>query len=292
MKEIPIYAIGNFAHKSNSTILFQVEPFDNTRDFKVTYPHRHDNFFEILFLTKGTGSHTIDFQQYEVKPFSVFFLSPGQIHELDLSPDVQGYIFLFTSDFYYFNKTETNKLYELPYFFHETLASPPLYLNITDENSDFENWFKKACDENNSNEIDKIEVIRAYLDLILVFCKRKYTQPINFDEKHQKGRLLVKKFKQLIEQYCTENLTIKKYAALLFVTPSHLSEVVKSVTGRTSSDLINDRMVLEIKRLLKYSDLTVTEIAYKLNFSDQSYFAKYVKKLSSFSPKELRNRLE
>lgn len=116
MKEIPIYTIKNFAQTSNQSILYQVERFDITRDFKVTYPHRHDNFFEILFLTHGKGSHTIDFQQYEVKPYSVFFLSPGQIHELDLHPDVCGYIFLFTSDFYCFNKTETNKLFELPFF--------------------------------------------------------------------------------------------------------------------------------------------------------------------------------
>lgn len=289
MKQIPIYNIGNFAQKSNAIILYQVELFDRSRDFKVTYPHRHDNFFEILFLTKGNGTHTIDFQQYEVKPNSVFFLSPGQIHELDLSPDVQGYIFLFTSDFYLFNKTEINKLVELPYFFHETLASPPLYLENNLEISELENWFKKACIENNSTQLDKNEVVRAYLDLILVFCKRKYIQPLGIDEKLQKGRLLVKKFKQLIEQHCSENLSIKQYADLLFVTPSHLSEIVKSITGRTSTDLINDRMVLEIKRLLKYSDLTITEIAYKLNFSDQSYFAKYVKKLTGFAPKELRN---
>lgn len=289
MKEIPIYTIKNFAQKSNTTILYQVEPFDKSRNFKVTYPHRHDNFFEILFLTNGKGSHTIDFQQYEVKPYSVFFLSPGQIHELNLSPDVQGYIFLFTSDFYHFNKTETNKLFELPYFFHETLASPPLYLENNLEITELEYWFKKATLENNSSELDKNEVVRAYLDLILVFCKRKYIQPFGMDEKLQKGKLLVKKFKQLIEQHCSENFSIKEYADLLFVTPSHLSEIVKAITGRTSTDLINDRMVLEIKRLLKYSDLTITEISYKLNFSDQSYFAKYVKKLTGFSPKELRN---
>lgn len=287
MKEIPIYTIGSFTQN----ILFQVEPFDISRDFKVMYPHRHDNFFEVLFLTNGKGSHTIDFQQYEVKPNTIFFLSPGQIHELELSPDVKGYIFLFTSDFYHFNKTDTNKLFELPYFFHETIASPPLYLEAEEDKNIIENWFAKACDENIQNQPDKNEVIRAYLDLILIFCKRKYVHTFAADEKLQKGRLLVKKFKQLIEGKCVENLSIKQYATLLFVTPSHLSEVVKSVSGRTSTDLINDRMILEIKRLLKYSDLTITEIAYKLNFTDQSYFAKYVKKLSHFSPKELRNQL-
>jgi len=287
MKEIPIYNIGSFT----KNILYQVEPFDGSRDFKVSYPHRHDNFFEVLFLTNGKGSHTIDFQQYEVKPYSIFFLSPGQIHELALSPDVRGYIFLFTSDFYHFNKTDSNKLFELPYFYNETFSSPPLYLENNDDKNAVEYWFLKACEENKEDQVDKNEIIRAYLEVILIFCKRKYTLPFGADEKLQKGRLMVKKFKQLIEERCIENLSIKQYAELLFVTPSHLSELVKSVTGRTSSDLINDRMILEIKRLLKYFDLTVTEIAYKLNFADQSYFAKYVKKNTNFSPKELRNEL-
>lgn len=286
-KEIPIYPIGSFTEN----ILFQVEIFDRTRDLKVVYPHRHDNFFEILFITKGNGSHTIDFKKYNINPNTVFFLSPGQIHELDLSPDVQGYIFLFTSDFYHFNKTDANKLFELPYFFYEKMGSPPLYLQNEEDISIIANFFTKACEENSHSQSDKKEVIRAYLDLILIFCKRKYIQPNQADENLQKGRLLVKKFKQLIEERCTENLSISAYAEILNITPSHLSEVVKSITGRTSSDLINDRMILEIKRLLKYSDLTITEIAYKLNFADQSYFAKYVKKNTQFSPKELRNQL-
>lgn len=286
-KEIPIYPIGSFTEN----MLFQVEILDRSRDLNVIYPHRHDNFFEILFITNGNGSHTIDFKKYNVKPNTIFFLSPGQIHELDLTPDVAGYIFLFTADFYHFNKTDANKLFELPYFFYEKMGSPPLYLQNEEDRNNIENLFAKACEENMHSQGDKKEVIRAYLDLILIFCKRKYIQPTAADESLQKGRLLVKKFKQLIEEQCTQNLSISEYAAILNITPSHLSEVVKSITGRTSSDLINDRMVLEIKRLLKYSDLTINEIAYKLNFADQSYFAKYVKKNTQLSPKELRNQL-
>jgi AraC-like DNA-binding protein len=290
-RDIPIYNIGNFSSSQSSSTLYQVEPFDSTRSFKVTYPHRHDNFFEILFLISGHGTHTIDFHQHQIKPYSIFFLSPGQIHELDLSPDVRGFIFLFTADFYHFNKTDTNKLYELPYFFQESMASPLIYLVDEDERQSMLSLFKNAVEENLKNETDKIEIIRAYLDIILIFCKRKFTNTHQIDEKLQKGRLLVRKFKQLIEEKSIQNISIKQYADLLNISPSHLSEVVKSVTGRTSTDLVNDRLLLEIKRLLKYSDLTITEIAYKLNFSDQSYFAKYVKKMTEYSPKQLRDKL-
>lgn len=286
--EIPVYSIDRFNNKSEKTIQFQIEHYDINRNFKVSYPHRHDDFYEILFLTQGEGIHTIDFQNYPVKPNTIFFLSPGQIHELYLSEDVKGYIFLFTSSFYHFNKTDPYKLFELPFFYNLNQETPPIYLENETEKQVITELFKNAIYENQQNLTDSEEAIRALLDLILIQCKRIY--PLSkIEEKANKGKILVKRFKQLIEEKSQENLSVKDYASLLAITPNYLSETVKSVTGRTSTDLINDRMILEIKRLLTHTDLGISEIAYQLNFSDQSYFSKYFKKLTSQSPLEFRN---
>lgn len=288
--EIPVYSIDRFNNKSEKTIQFQIEHYDINRNFKVTYPHRHDDFYEILFLTQGEGIHTIDFQNYPVKPNTIFFLSPGQIHELYLSEDVKGYIFLFTSSFYHFNKTDPYKLFELPFFYNLNQETPPLYLENETEKQVISELFKNAIYENQQNLTDSEEAIRALLDLILIQCKRIY--PLSkIEEKANKGKILVKRFKQLIEEKSQENLSVKDYASLLAITPNYLSETVKSVTGRTSTDLINDRMIMEIKRFLTHTDLGISEIAYQLNFSDQSYFSKYFKKLTNQSPLEFRNSL-
>ncbi|MDR6560496.1 MULTISPECIES: AraC family transcriptional regulator [unclassified Arcicella] len=288
--DIPVYSIDRFNSKSEKTIQFQIEPFDINRNFKVTYPHRHDDFYEILFLTQGQGIHTIDFQNYTIKPNTIFFLSPGQIHELDLSEDVKGYIFLFTSSFYHFNKTDPYKLFELPFFYNLNQETPPIYLENQAEKQVLTELFKNAIYENQQNLTDSEEAIRALLDLILIQCKRIYPLS-NYDDKTSKGKIMVKRFKQLIEEKCQENLSVKDYAHLLAITPNYLSETVKSVTGRTSTDLINDRMIMEIKRFLTHTDLGISEIAYQLNFSDQSYFSKYFKKLTNLSPLEFRNGL-
>ncbi len=288
--DIPVYSIDRFNSKSEKTIQFQIEPFDINRNFKVTYPHRHDDFYEILFLTQGQGIHTIDFQNYTIKPNTIFFLSPGQIHELDLSEDVKGYIFFFTSSFYHFNKTDPYKLFELPFFYNLNQETPPIYLENQTEKQVLTELFKNAIYENQQNLTDSEEAIRALLDLILIQCKRIYPLS-NYDDKTSKGKIMVKRFKQLIEEKCQENLSVKDYAHLLAITPNYLSETVKSVTGRTSTDLINDRMIMEIKRFLTHTDLGISEIAYQLNFSDQSYFSKYFKKLTNLSPLEFRNGL-
>jgi len=290
MKQVPIYGIDKFNRRQEVGIQYQIEVFDKNRDFKVSYPHRHDDFYEILFITQGTGIYTIDFQQYAIKSDTVFFLSPGQIHELELSDDIKGYIFLFTSAFYHVNKADLYKLFELPFFYTLGKETPPLLLQDTAQRTLLAEFFEKAIKENEQDLAEKDDAIRAFLDLILIHCKRLY--PEFLDEKMSKGKLLVKRLKQLIEEKCQENFSVKEYAELLNVTPSYLSETVKSLTGRTSSDLINDRMILEIKRMLVHSELTVSEIAFQLHFADQSYFSKYFKKLTHLTPLEFRAKAQ
>jgi AraC family transcriptional regulator, transcriptional activator of pobA len=289
IKEIPVYGLDSFAKSNKSILAYQVNAFDVNRNFKVEYPHRHHDFYEVLFLTNGSGIHTIDFQDYKIKPYSIFFLSPGQIHDLQLSSDVTGYIFLFSSAFYHFNKTDPFKLFELPFFYNLGKENPPIYLENELDKSLITDFFIKSIAESGHNFEESEEVTRAFLDLLLIHCKRIY--PIqNQEDGNVKGKILVKRFKQIIEQKCRKNLSIKQYAELLKITPNHLSETVKAITGRTSTDLINDRMLLEIKRMLKYTNLNISEIAYQLNFSDQSYFSKYFKKLVGMSPGGFRSK--
>jgi len=265
-KSIPVYSIDKF-RRSGHGKQYEIEVFDKNRDFKVTYPHRHD-FYEILFLTQGNGTHTIDANEYVIKQNCVFFLSPGQIHSLQLSDDIKGYIFLFTSEFYLLNKLDKNHLLELPFFYSLSNETPPLYLVDNKDINLITNLFAQACDENNQNLEESDDMIRSLLDI--------------------KGRLMVKRFKQLIEENYHKNLSIKEYASLLAVTPNHLSETVKELTGRTSSKLISDKLILEIKRMLLHTDLTVSEIAYQLNFADQSYFTKYFKTHTGILPNDFR----
>jgi AraC family transcriptional activator of pobA len=124
---IPVYSIDKFRSPDEKSILFQVEVFDANRHFQVSYPHRHD-FYEVLFLTNGSGLHIIDHDEYYIHPPCVFFLSPGQAHKLELSHDIEGYIFLFTSEFYLLRQNNKNRLLEFPFFFSVEQKNPPLLL--------------------------------------------------------------------------------------------------------------------------------------------------------------------
>lgn len=289
-KDIPVYSIDTFKPPLDRHTDYQVEVFKGNRQFKVTYPHRHD-FYEMLFITKGSGIYTIDFQEYTIEPNKIFFVSPAQVHAIRYSDDVDGFIFLFTSEFYLFNKQDRNKLQELPFFNRLSGQMPPLLLENDESVSFLRNLFMQACTEQQNSDADSADVIGALLDIILVFCKRNYPVAA-VEDKLLKGRQLLLNFYKLVEKNHRQNLTVKSYASMLHITPSHLNETVKKHTGKTATEIIDEKTVLEIKRMLVHTDLNVNEIAAEFNFTDQSYFSKFFKKNVGESPQSFRGQMK
>lgn len=283
-KGIPTYSLDQFKPVTGSDLPFQVEVFDANRHFEVQYPHRHD-FFEVLFLTHGSGIHVIDSNEYEIKPPCVFFLSPGQTHKLELSKDIAGYIFLFTAEFYLIDRSNKNRLLEFPFFFNLKQENPPLSLNAISDIEFLIRLFEKGAALNQS--LENQELANSLLDLILNTCERLYPYDQLAIEKG-KGHLMVKRFRELIEEKYQYNLNIREYAEMLNITENHLTHRVKELTGKTSKELIIDKQILEIKRLLKHSDLSITEVSNQLNFNDQSYFSKFFKKHTGLTPNNFR----
>ena len=288
MNNIPVYSLDKFSNANDRSALFQVEVFDANRHFKVSYPHRHD-FYEVLYLTNGSGIHIIDNERYQIKPPSIFFMSPGQAHKLELSNDIEGYIFLFTSEFYLLQNTNKNRLLEFPFFFSVQQYNPPLLLESTYDNSFLKTLFIKGCSEIARKENCSDDIVRSLLDLILLTCNRLYPPHLRTIQSN-KGHVLVKKFLYLIEENYQNNLRVNDYANMLAITPNHLTQLVKQVTGKTSIELMQEKLIVEVKRLLLHTNKTVSEIAELMHFPDQSYFSKYFKKISGSTPLQYRKK--
>ncbi len=288
-ENIPVYSLHNFSSQGRISQQFQVEVFDANRHFSVKYPHRHD-FFEVLYLSKGSGFHIIDGNKYEIQPPCVFFMSPGQAHKIEFSNDIEGYIFIFTSEFYLINQTNQNRLIEFPFFFTIRQENRPLMLESKQDVQFLETLFKKGIAEIEKREKFSVDLLRSVLDLVLTSCAVLYKPDENLLPKG-KGNIVVKKFLQLVEENYQNNLTVNEYADKLSITPNHLTQTVNQLTGKTSSQIIKAKQVLEIKRLLVHTNLSVTEIAGQLNFPDQSYFSKFFKREAGLSPLQYRVKI-
>jgi len=285
-EQLPVYSLHNFSSPERKSQQFQVEIFDAKRHFSVKYPHRHD-FFEVLFLQKGSGYHVIDDNKYEIKPPCVFFMSPGQAHKLELSHDIEGYIFIFTSDFYLLNRSNQDSLIEFPFFYTIHQDNPPLLVNNESDVRFLETLFRQGIAEIEQSGDHISEMLRAILDLILTTCSARYPLNDNLLNKG-KGQFLVKRFFHLIEENKQKNLLLSDYANIIGVTANHLTQTVKVLTGKTSLQIIKAKQLLEIKRLLVHTNLNISEIGNQLNFQDQSYFSKFFKRETGLTPLQYR----
>ena len=285
---LPIYSLHDFSSQERKSQQFQVEIFDAQRHFSVHYPHRH-NFFEVLYLLRGAGFHIIDSQKYKIQPPCVFFMSPGQAHKIEFSKDIFGYIFIFTSDFYLANRSNQNSLLEFPFFYNLAQENPPLILKDKNDIYFLESLFQRSISELEQNNTNLMDLLRCLLDLILTTCTSRYSSTERLRSKG-KSYLLVKRFYHLVEEQTQENLSLKNYASRLSVTPGHLTQAVKQHTGQTSSQIIRDRQIMEIKRLLVHTNLSITEIAHHLNFEDQSYFSRFFKREAGILPLQYRTK--
>lgn len=258
--------------------------------YKTNRPHRH-NYYEICVFDNGAGQHDIDFTSFRIKPKSIHFLSPGQVHLISREEDYHGYLLVFTRDFYSWDLQKKDLLFDLP-FFNNNNAKPILELN-DNEFEEFISIIENILKEKASVLKSKTEIIRAYLHIFLLKCKEEFiSKQENFVSIENISAKTVNHFKLLLEESFRELHFVKEYADMLSISPIRLNKLVKEMTGKNASDLIIDRIVLEAKRLLSYTELSTKEIGFQMNYDDPSYFCRVFRKETGITPTEFRKNLK
>ncbi|WP_373523442.1 AraC family transcriptional regulator [Aquiflexum sp.] len=287
MKSIfPFYTIGHFINQPTNPTTFELLRFDKMEEPNVDDFHKH-SFYEILWIEKGLSKQIIDYNEYEVKPNSLFFISPNQVHHFEEWKPLSGGTILFTEDFYLLNRTNKDTLFELSFL--DNLYSNPC-IEFT------ENQFGKILHLIHQIEIEQNcedknpTIIQAYLHILLAQVQRhidiEYRAVIS-----KKYIIQFKLFKLILESHFAENRTAKFYAEQLHITQHHLNLICKEITNNTATAVIRARSILEAKRLLTFSGKTISEIAFELNFTDSSYFAKTFKSITKQTPQDFRNEM-
>ncbi|SIS99312.1 AraC family transcriptional regulator [Paracoccus saliphilus] len=111
------------------------------------------------------------------------------------------------------------------------------------------------------------------------------------DGNTQRKRYLVHEFQCLVENPATSSHSVAEFAKALSVTSTHLSRTVKAATGRTASEILSDQMLLKAKRMLAFSDQSISDIAFALGFSSPSYFSRFFSARASETPRDFRKRI-
>lgn len=279
-----VYQIQNISEYDRFNKAYHIQELLPSHEFQDKDYHRHD-YFEIMFFERGGGEHLIDFTSYNIENYNCHFVLPGQVHKLKRKPNSNGYVLLFSEEIVLKQNSSENILFELP-FYNDVLPlswslSSQVYLELAYL---LNKLLKELTNHEPLNELPTL-----YLNLCLSVLKRSIQEQMPLNIKDNRGQTLVFiKFKRLLEENFFRGLKPADYASQLGITTGHLSDVLKDAYNKTTGDLIHDRIILESKRLLFYTQLTVNEISYKVGFEDPSYFIRLFKKETKVTPRDYR----
>lgn len=247
------------------------EFFQQLKGMETDTMHLH-GFYEIIWFQKGSGTHYVDFNQYAIAPGTIFFISPGQIHSFDTKHDQEGYVLKVCAE-----------------LFDDFVGLS--CVTVQDKDAAALEMLVAAIQEELKKEdsLGHRETLHALVKLFVIMVRRSYAgMNPSAPNPHKVSYKAFLNFRKLIEEnYCRLH-TVKDYAALLNVSSKTLTLYVNECSKYSPLELINNRIILEAKRLLRYSVLSVKEIAFRLGFEDPSYFAKFFKRLVKQSPADYR----
>jgi len=220
----------------------------------------------------------------KVRPFALYFIMPGQVHSWSFSEDVKGFALFFKLDFYT-NYTRERHLGKNPLFNSSSLCN---YLQLDPKaEGALVNLLDLMHGEFQNNNPGREEVLRNGLDMLLVRIARYCDQNTLRAPIHSLSQQ-VARLQRLIETNFREMRLPNEYAEKMNISPKHLNALCKRTLNKTVTDLIHERVILEAKRLLAFTDLRIKEVADDLGFNDKSYFLRFFKKRTGVTPEQFR----
>lgn len=285
-KDIRTYTLSEFEEFNTSFSIKKLEDLYRMKHGESDIPHRHD-YYTIIFFEKGEGTHIVDFTEYQIEDNTIYFIFPGQMHQVIPTSEPKGWTMKFTDEFLIANSI-SDKLINGIYLFNEFGQSPPLSINEA-QMSVYLNIISQIDYFSESLESYTQEAIGALMKLFFIqsnnHCSlQKNDNPQLMETTNQ----LLHLFKQLLNKHYTSMHMVSDYASKLNVTADYLNKTVKSITGKSAKDHIQSKIIIEAKRSLLFSEISSKELAYELGFEESAHFNNFFKKITAQTPSEFR----
>ncbi len=246
--------------------------------------HRHD-FHEIFFLTSGIGEHMIDLEAHRFNAPCMHAIVAGQVHRLNRSTDSSGVVLMFQREAIHatamdedlhtlFSGLHGGPVWELQ---AEQLATASALLDLI--------ALETATDHPSARR-----AANGLLTVLLAKCAQwaggqqpYHTDPVSGD--------LARRFLGDVERDFLTERRVSAYADRYAITADHLSDLLRKRIGRTAMEVLQDRLILEAKRLLLHSSMSLKEVGFALNMEDPAYFSRVFKKATALTPGEYREHI-
>lgn len=243
--------------------------------------------YQIVWITHGSGYFFIDLEKYRVRDNAICTIPPGRFHQFMPESRTSGYVLSFNLDFLHLAVGGSGR---------------PFFEEISSDLNRVSMFLPKLGDREPKNVLDdisrefkaqqtlKLEFLSGFLKIFLLYIKRNSTTILKEELSCRSTRLFNSFYAKLDNHFRTMK-QVADYANELLVSPGHLTDAVKKVTGHSASYHIKQRTVQEAKRMLMYNDANLKMVAYTLGFDDLSHFSKYFKNATGITFTDFRKKI-
>ena len=262
------------------------ELYQNFKD-TLTTTHR-TGFYHIIWFQQGNPTHLVDFNPIKIKPNTLLFLNKDTVQRFDNKTKFEGKAILFTDSF--FCKTEADtKFLKNNILFNDLFSVSQI--QIENQTKLYVELLQQMTNElQNVKDNLQADILKNQLHNFLLHSEREKRQQ-NFIGINKDANLdYVMLFKDLLEKNYKTQKQVTYYAKEMFISEKRLNQVTSKLFGKTPKEIIDDRIMLEAKRILAHTNESVKEICFYLGFEEPTNFIKYFKKHSNITPIEFREK--
>jgi len=246
---------------------------------KKTRPHKHDEYYELIFLAEGQGFHSIESEKYLISSPEVYLLKPGQLHFWQFTSIPKGFVIIYREN--EFDPVNEKRLLDM---LRELQAMTRL--RLTRDRFPLR-LLEAIFTEYQLNAPYSNDIIHGLLKSLVGSLLRlnAATAPENARPQSVYERFIV-----LLNKECPRLHRVNEFAELVNTTPQNLNSLCRKQSGKSAGELIAHQLLLEAKRYILHTDNTINEIAEILAFTDTSNFVKFFKRYEQVTPLQFRRK--
>jgi AraC family transcriptional activator of pobA len=240
--------------------------------------HRHAGLHQFLLVENGGGDASLDGQTLKLQPMSLLNVPAGHVHGYSFIPGTEGLVVTLAAEMLDVAIQPAEGL-------REVIGRPAVLI----ANASCVRTMKDISETYGRRDFARAQILRSLSGLLLGHIARLMAAGDGITTTSARPEILGH-FETLIDEYYTRHWGIAEYSRSLAVSPTHLSRITRSATGRSAGKLIAERIVREARRYLVYTNLPVSSIAYALGYQDPAYFSRFFSRETGLSPRAFRDR--